>query len=151
MLVTVLCAEAAATSSSRAPSAAAPLRDLAAAHAARYGGGAVRVEADRVLVVFDGRRAIRCACAVAADARAMKLDVRAGLHTGECEMVGGVPRGVVVDIGSRVAALAKSGEVLVTRTVVDLVAGSGMTFKDRGMYSLARTHKGWRVYAARVE
>ena len=66
-------------------------------------------------------------------------------------MVAGIPRGGVVDIGSRVAALAKSGEVLVTRTVVDLVAGSGLKFRDRGMYSLAKTHKGWRVYAARVD
>jgi class 3 adenylate cyclase len=77
------------------------------------------------------------------------MAVRLGLHAGECDMVAGVPHGVVVDIGSGVAALARPGEVLVTRTVVDLVAGSGLRFADRGMHVLAKGHKGWRVYAVR--
>ena len=103
----------------------------------------------RVFVVFDGpARAIRCGCAIGADTKGLKLDVRLGLHTGECDMVAGVPHGGVVEIGSRVAALAKCGEVLVTRTVVDLVAGSGLSFSDRGMHSLGKGREGWRVYAA---
>ena len=107
------------------------------------------VDDGRVFVVFDGpARAIRCGCAIGAEARRSKLDVCLGLHTGECDLVAGVPHGVVVDIGSRVAALAQTGEVLVTRTVVDLVAGSGLRFTDRGMHSLGKGHKGWRVYAA---
>ncbi|HXI32276.1 MAG TPA: hypothetical protein VNG89_27745, partial [Vicinamibacterales bacterium] len=63
--------------------------------------------------------------------------------------VGGVPHGVVVDIGTRIAQLAKNGEVLVTRTVVDLVAGSGLEFRSRGTHSLATIHKTWSVYAVR--
>jgi class 3 adenylate cyclase len=77
--------------------------------------------------------------------------VRLGLHTGECDMIAGVPHGVVVDIGSRVTALASPGEVLVTRTVVDLVAGSGLQFTDRGIHVLAKGHKGWRAYAVRED
>ena len=155
VLVTVLCADGAAGSrkaDTRDPSSAVnALRDLVGAHASRFGGGAVRVEGRRVYVVFDGpARAIRCGCAISADARTSKLTVRVGLHTGECDMVAGVPHGGVVDVGRRVAACAKSGEVFVTRTVVDLVAGSGLEFSDRGTRSLSKTHKAWRVYAARV-
>ena len=153
-LVTILCADG-GTGGPTGDQAAAPasvdrLRDLVAAQASRFGGGAVRVEEGRVFVVFDGpARAIRCGCAISADARASKLNVRLGLHTGECEVVGGVPHGVVVDIGTRIAQLAKNGEVLVTRTVVDLVAGSGLEFRSRGTHSLATIHKTWNVYAVR--
>jgi class 3 adenylate cyclase len=110
------------------------------------------VSDDRVFVVFDGpARAIRCGCAIAAEAGRSGTGVRLGLHTGECDLIAGVPHGVVVDIGSRVTALAQSGEVLVTRTVVDLVAGSGLRFTDRGMHVLTKEHKGWRVYAVRED
>jgi pimeloyl-ACP methyl ester carboxylesterase/DNA-binding winged helix-turn-helix (wHTH) protein len=155
VLVTVLCADAAVGSAK----AGAPLRaaldrvcDLTAVHASRFGGGAARVDASHVSVVFDGpARAIQCACAMAADARVKTVGVKLGVHTGECEVIAGVPQGVVVDVGRRVAAIARRGEVLVTRTVVDLVAGSGLKFIDRGTHSLAKTHKSWRVYAARVD
>jgi pimeloyl-ACP methyl ester carboxylesterase/DNA-binding winged helix-turn-helix (wHTH) protein/class 3 adenylate cyclase len=153
-LVTILCADGGVAS--RATDAAGAssvdrLRDLVAAQASRFGGGAVRVEEGRVFVVFDGpARAIRCGCAISAEARASKLNVRLGLHTGECDMIAGVPHGVVVDIGTRVAQLAKSGEVVVTRTVVDLVAGSGLEFRSRGTHSLATIHKTWQLYAVRV-
>ena len=120
--------------------------------ASRFGRNTVRVSDDRVFVVFDGpARAIRCGCAIAAEAGRSGTGVRLGLHTGECDLIAGVPHGVVVDIGSRVTALAKSGEVLVTRTVVDLVAGSGLRFTDRGMHVLTKEHKGWRVYAVRED
>jgi len=126
------------------------LRGLVVEQASLFGRNTVRVSDGRVFVVFDGpARAIRCGCAIGAEARRSRTDVRLGLHTGECDMVAGVPHGVVVDIGSGVAALARPGEVLVTRTVVDLVAGSGLRFADRGMHVLAKGHKGWRVYAVR--
>jgi pimeloyl-ACP methyl ester carboxylesterase len=128
------------------------LRRLVVEQALRFGRSAVHVSDGRVFVVFDGpARAIRCGCAIGAEARRSHVAVRLGLHTGECDMVAGVPRGVVVDIGGGVAALAKPGEVLVTRTVVDLVAGSGLRFADRGMHTLAKGRKGWRVYAVREE
>jgi hypothetical protein len=134
-----------------APSLA-TVRALVADHAARFGGSAVRISDGRVFGVFDGpARAIRCACAIGAEARQSNTSIRLGLHTGECDIVGGTPQGVVVEIGGNVAALAQPGEVLVTRTVVDLVAGSGLRFADRGMHALAKGHKGWRVYAVREE
>jgi pimeloyl-ACP methyl ester carboxylesterase/DNA-binding winged helix-turn-helix (wHTH) protein/class 3 adenylate cyclase len=153
VLVTVLCGEAGHAPRRTDKAATVPeferLRDLVAEHAPRFGGSAVRVEDGRVFAAFDGpARAIRCGCAIGADARRLKAAVRLGLHTGECDMVAGVPRGVVFELGSRVAALAKDGEILVTRTVVDLVAGSGLQFSDRGMHSLAKGHKSWRLYAA---
>jgi pimeloyl-ACP methyl ester carboxylesterase/DNA-binding winged helix-turn-helix (wHTH) protein len=156
VLVTVLCGDVEPdgrrSGKPPAPSAVERLRDLVAEHAPRFGGSAVRIEDGRVYVVFDGpARAIRCACAIGADARRLNAAACLGLHTGECDIVAGVPRGVVIEIGSRVAALAQNGEVLVTRTVVDLVAGSGLQFTDRGAHALAKGHKSWRVYAAREE
>src|SRR5262249_13439851 len=135
-LVTILCADVGTggrPSGDAAPTTVERLRDPVAAQASRLGGGAVRVEEGHVFVVFDGpARAIRCGCAISAEARASQLNVRLGLHTGECDMVAGIPHGVVVDIGMRIAQLAKSGEVLVTRTGVDLVAGSGLEIRPRG-------------------
>jgi len=153
VLVTVLCGEGAGRARAVGGSSTEPmlerLRDLVADHASRFGGKSQRVEDGRVFVVFDGpARAIRCGCAIAADARRLQTEVRLGLHTGECDMVAGVPRGVVFEIGGRVASLASDGEILVTRTVVDLVAGSGLQFSDRGMHMLVKGHKSWRVYAA---
>jgi class 3 adenylate cyclase len=95
-----------------------------------------------------GKQSRQSSGALATEARQSKLDVRVGLHTGECDMVSGVPHGVVVDISCHVAAIAKSADVLVSRTVVDLVAGSGLQFANRGTHSLAKGQKGWRVYAA---
>ena len=154
VLVTLLCVELERrqqrTRKADAMSALERLRTLVVEQASRFDRTAVHVSDGRVFVVFDGpARAIRCGCAIGAEARRSHVAVRLGLHTGECDMVAGVPRGVVVDIGSGVAALAQPGEVLVTRTVVDLVAGSGLRFADRGMHTLAKGRKGWRVYAVR--
>jgi len=153
VLVTLLCVELERRPKARTADTAAAferLRALVADQASRFGRNTVRVSDNRIFVVFDGpARAIRCGCAIAAEAGRSSTGVRLGLHTGECDMIAGVPHGVVVDIGSRVTALAKSGEVLVTRTVVDLVAGSGLRFTDRGMHVLTKGHKGWRVYAVR--
>ena len=153
VLVTMLCVEPEPPPGTRSAAAGFErLRSLVVDQASRFGRNTVRVSDGRVLVVFDGpARAIRCGCAIGAEARRSGIGVRLGLHTGECDMIAGVPHGVVVDIGSRVTALAKPGEVLVTRTVVDLVAGSGLRFADRGNHVLAKGHSGWRVYAVRED
>jgi pimeloyl-ACP methyl ester carboxylesterase len=115
-----------------------------------YGGSAVRMVDSQVVIVFDGpARGIQCAEALAVEAQRTKLPLRIGLHTGECEMIGGTPRGLVVEISGRVARLARRGEVLVTRTVVDLVAGSGLRFSDRGTHRLTPGHDAWTVYSVR--
>jgi class 3 adenylate cyclase len=82
--------------------------------------------------------------------RALGLEVRAGLHTGEVEVAGSDIRGVAVHLGARVAALAGAGEVLVSSTVRDLVAGSGIEFSDRGVHSLKGVPGEWHLYAARA-
>jgi class 3 adenylate cyclase len=97
---------------------------------------------------FDGpARAIRCACAIVDSVRELGLDVRAGLHTGECELVDGKIAGIAVNIGARVAGQAGPGEVLVSSTVKDLVAGSGLGFRDRGSHELKGIPGEWRLYA----
>src|SRR5262249_60322532 len=80
--------------------------------------------------------AVRCACAISDGVRLLGLEVRAGIHTGECEMMGDDIGGIAVHIGARVASVADAGEVLVSSTVRDLVAGSGLRFQDRGTKSL---------------
>ena len=80
------------------------------------------------------------------DVRSLGLEIRAGLHTGECELMGKKPSGIAVPIGARVAAEAQAGEVLVSSTVKDLVAGSEITFEDRGLHELKGVGE-WRLYA----
>src|SRR5439155_11717424 len=92
-------------------------------------------------------RAIRCAVAVAAAVRELGIEVRAGLHTGECEILDGTIGGIAVHIGARVAAEAGAGEVLVSSTVKDLVAGSGLAFEDRGVHALKGVPGEWRLFA----
>jgi class 3 adenylate cyclase len=95
-----------------------------------------------------GRRgAIRCAQAIIAAVGELGLDLRSGLHTGECELHDGKFAGLAVSIGSRVAAEARPGEVLVSSTVKDLVAGSGIEFEDRGEQELKGIPGEWRLYA----
>ncbi|HEX6311887.1 MAG TPA: adenylate/guanylate cyclase domain-containing protein [Acidimicrobiia bacterium] len=114
----------------------------------RYRGTEVKTTGDGFLAAFDGPgRAVRCAQAIAADARRLDVDVRAGLHTGECEMRGDDLAGIAVHIGSRVAALAGPGEVLVTSTVRDLVSGSGIEFADRGRHELKGVPGDWQILA----
>jgi class 3 adenylate cyclase len=103
---------------------------------------------DGFLATFDGpARSLRCACAVRDAVRSLGIEVRAGLHTGEVEMTGGDVAGIAVHIGQRVSALARPGEVLVSRTVVDLVAGSGINFEDRGEHELRGLPGAWRLFA----
>ena len=103
---------------------------------------------DGFFATFDGpARAIRCARAVVDGVHGLGLTVRAGLHTGECEIADGKVAGIAVHTGARVAALAKADEVLVSSTVKDLVAGSGITFTERGPHELKGIPGEWRVFA----
>jgi class 3 adenylate cyclase len=113
----------------------------------RFRGREVKTTGDGFLAAFDGpARAIQCALTVIADARALGIDVRAGLHTGECEVRGGDLAGIAVHVGARVAALAMPGEVVVSRTVHDLVAGSEIEFSDRGEHVLKGVPGTWEVF-----
>ena len=100
---------------------------------ARYRGREIVTAGDSFFAIFDGpARAVRCACAISDSVRALGIEVRAGLHTGECIIMGKELGGISVHIGARVAALANPAEVLVSSTVKDLVAGSGLAFRERG-------------------
>jgi pimeloyl-ACP methyl ester carboxylesterase len=115
----------------------------------RHRGRAIELEGDGVLASFDGpARAIRCARAIAEAVRGLGLEVRSGLHTGEIELAGGSVRGIAVHIGARVAERAGAGEVLVSGTVRDLVAGSGIRFAERGTHVLRGVPGEWRLFAA---
>jgi class 3 adenylate cyclase len=114
----------------------------------RFEGSEVDTAGDGFFATFDGpARAIRCAQAIVGSVRPLGLDVRAGLHTGEVEIADGKVAGVAVNIGARVAARASAGEVLVSGTVKDLVAGSGLEFEDRGAAELKGIPGEWRLYA----
>jgi class 3 adenylate cyclase len=116
---------------------------------AGFRGREVDTAGDGFLATFDGpARAIRCAEAIIEGVQQLGLDVRAGIHTGECERVGEGVRGIAVHIGARVAAQARPGEVLVSSTVKDLVAGSGIRFEDRGERPLKGVPGAWRLFAA---
>ena len=117
---------------------------------ARFRGREIDTAGDGFLAAFDGpARAIRCAEAAVDAARGIGLDIRAGLHTGECEVLGDKLSGIAVHIGSRVAGQAAAGEVLVSQTVRDLVAGSGIVLDDRGAVSLKGVPGDWRLFAVR--
>jgi len=114
----------------------------------RFRGREVKTTGDGILATFDGpARGVRCTCAIAEEIHSLGIDVRAGLHTGECEIMGEDVGGIAVHIGARVASLAGAGEVLVSRTVKDLVAGSGLRFADRGSQTLKGVPGDWQIYA----
>jgi class 3 adenylate cyclase len=115
---------------------------------AHFRGHEVKTTGDGFLATFDGpARGVRCACAIADEIRPLGIEIRAGLHTGECEMMGDDVGGIAVHIGARVAALADASEVLVSSTVKDLVAGSGLRFGDRGSQSLKGVPGEWHIFA----
>ena len=121
---------------------------LVRARLERYQGREVKTLGDGFLATFDGPgRAIRCAADVRDAVRALGLEVRAGLHTGECEVAGDDISGIAVNIGARVGAKAAAGEVLVSQTVKDLVAGSGIGFEDHGEHALKGVPGSWRLYS----
>ena len=116
---------------------------------ARYRGNEIRSLGDGFLATFDGpARAVRCACAISEAVGPLDIQVRCGLHTGEIETAGDGVQGIAVHIASRVSALAEAGEILVSRTVKDLVAGSGLQFKERGKHSLKGLREPMELYAA---
>jgi len=116
----------------------------------RHRGREVKTTGDGFVATFDGpARAIRCAQAIRDAARQAGVEVRAGLHTGECEVRGEDIAGIAVHIAARVASAAGAGEVLVSRTVVDLVAGSGIEFETRGEHALKGVPGEWRLFALR--
>ena len=115
---------------------------------ARYRGRAVKSTGDGVLATFDGpARAIQCARAIHGAVQPLGFEIRAGLHTGECEVIGDDVAGMAVHIGARVGAEAAPGEVLVSGTVKDLVVGSGLEFADRGARELKGVPGEWRLYS----
>lgn len=117
----------------------------------RFRGREIDTAGDGLFATFDGpARAIRCASAVTAGARQLGIEVRAGVHTGECEVIGDKVGGIAVHTGARVAAMGTAGEVLVSHTVKDLVAGSGIRFEDRGAHAL-KGIPGDRLFAALSE
>lgn len=115
---------------------------------ARFRGRKVKHTGDGILATFDGpARAIRCAIALRDAARQLGLETRSGLHTGECEARGEDISGIAVNTAARVMAVADDGEVAVSRTVVDLVAGSGMAFRDLGDHELKGVPGQWQLFA----
>jgi class 3 adenylate cyclase len=115
---------------------------------ARHRGKEVNTTGDGFLVTFDGpARAIRCAIRIREELRQRGLEIRIGLHTGECELLGDDIGGVAVHIGARVEARAMPGEVLVSSTVKDLVVGSGLQFEDRGTHTLKGIPDEWHLFA----
>jgi class 3 adenylate cyclase len=130
-------------------------RDLLASHDAlvrqeleRHRGREIKTVGDGFLATFDGpARAIRCAVAATRAVSQIGLQMRAGLHTGEVEVIGDDVGGMAVHIGARVGASAAAGEVLVSGTVRDLVVGSGIGFHDRGAHTLRGVPGEWRLFA----
>ena len=129
-------------------------RDVLAQHdvrardeVAEFRGEFIHTTGDGLLAAFDGpARAVRCAWAIAEAVRPLGLEIRAGLHTGEVEMTGDEIQGIAVHIGARVAALASESEILVSSTVRDLVAGSGLVFEDAGEHELKGVPDRWHLY-----
>lgn len=115
----------------------------------RARGQEVDTAGDGFFAAFDGpARAVRCAKSIVDGVRELGIEVRSGVHTGECELVDGKISGIAVHMGARVAAHAGASEVLVSSTVKDLVAGSGLEFEDRGVHELKGIPGEWRLYAA---
>jgi len=129
-------------------------RELIEQHHAIVRGSLVRwhgvendTAGDGFYATFDGpARAIRCAQEVGERVRDLGIQIRAGVHTGECELIDGKVGGLAVTIGSRVAATAGPSEVRISQTVKDLVAGSGLTFEDAGEHELKGVPDRWRLY-----
>ncbi len=115
----------------------------------RFRGREIDTAGDGFFATFDGpARAVRCALAIREAVKELGIEIRAGLHTGECEVIGDKVGGIAVHIGARVMAMARPNEVLVTRTVNDLVAGSGLDLVDSGVHTLKGVSGEWRLFSA---
>jgi class 3 adenylate cyclase len=122
--------------------------EIAQREITRFRGLGIKSTGDGVLATFDGpSRGVQCARAMCDSVRELGIELRAGLHTGECELLGDDIGGVAVHIAARVAAQAAAGEVLVSSTVKDLVAGSGIEFEDRGTPPLKGVPGEWRLFS----
>jgi pimeloyl-ACP methyl ester carboxylesterase/DNA-binding winged helix-turn-helix (wHTH) protein len=118
---------------------------------AAFRGRELKTTGDGIMATFDGpARAIRFACSAREKVRRLGLQIRTGLHTGECELIGNDVRGIAVDIAARVTSLADPDEVLLSSTVKDLVAGSNLQFADRGMHTLEAVPGEWHLFKARA-
>jgi class 3 adenylate cyclase len=118
----------------------------------RCGGREVDTAGDGFFATFDGpARAVRCAAAIGQGLRPLNLEIRAGVHAGEVELTADDVRGIAVHIGARVAALAGGSEILVSSTVKELVAGSGLVFEDAGEHELKGVPDRWHLYRVRSE
>ena len=155
VLLTVLFTDIVASTERAAELGDTRWRELLAAHddllvreVKRQGGRVVDTTGDGVFATFDGpARAVRCARTAAETVRQLGVEIRAGVHTGECELIGDDVGGIAVHIGARVVALAGPREVLVSSTVKDLVVGSGLRFEDRGIHELKGVPDDWRLFA----
>ena len=158
VLTTVLFTDIVDSTSRAAEMGDQPWRELLQAHhaavraqVARYGGKEVRSTGDGVFATFEGpARAIACAHRTIAAVAELGLDIRAGIHTGEVELVGGRIEGIAVHIGARIAAEARPCELLVSSIVRDLAAGSSIEFEDRGVRKLKGVPGDWQLFAARL-
>jgi class 3 adenylate cyclase len=156
VLATVLFTDMVGSTESLATLGDAAWRDLVERHhaqvralLARFRGREIDTAGDGFFASFDGpARAIRCAQAIVESVRSLGLEVRSGLHTGECEVIDGKVGGMAVNIGARVASAAQPSEVLVTQTVKDLVVGSGLEFEDRGEHELKGVAGHWHLHRA---
>jgi pimeloyl-ACP methyl ester carboxylesterase/DNA-binding CsgD family transcriptional regulator len=154
VLVTVLFTDIVASTERATEQGDRRWRELLEAHYAlvrqelvRFRGREVNTTGDGFLATFDGpARAIRCACAISTGVQRLGLQIRAGVHTGECQLVEDQVGGIAVHTGARISALAGAGEVLVSSTVKDLVAGSGIQFQDRGTHVLKGVRDEWRLF-----
>lgn len=157
LLATVLFADIAGSTEKAAAMGDAAWRDYltafhrtAAQRLERFRGKLLDTAGDGVFAAFDGpARAVRCALALAHEAKAMGVEVRVGVHIGEVERMMGKLGGVAVHIGARIMALARPGEVLVSGALKDIVAGSGLAFEDRGAHALKGVPGEWRLFRAR--
>jgi class 3 adenylate cyclase len=114
----------------------------------RFRGREIDTAGDGFFATFDGpARAVKCALSIRDAVRTIGLEIRAGLHTGECEIMGSNIGGIAVHIGARVAARAGEGEVFVSSTVKDLVAGSGIAFTDKGVHELKGVPEEWHIFS----
>ncbi|MBL8552607.1 MAG: adenylate/guanylate cyclase domain-containing protein [Hyphomonadaceae bacterium] len=121
---------------------------IVASELRRFQGAKINTTGDGVLAAFDSPgRGIRAAMAIQQALSPYDLTIRAGVHTGECELRAGVPSGIALNIGARVADLANAGEILASRTVKDLMVGADMCFEDRGEHALKGVPGEWRIYA----
>jgi DNA-binding SARP family transcriptional activator/pimeloyl-ACP methyl ester carboxylesterase len=156
VLVTLLCTDIVGSTRRATELGDRAWRDLVETHyaalrgqLARFRGREIDSAGDGILAVFDGpARAVRCALAMARAVTSLGLELRAGVHTGEVELAGAAVRGIAVHVASRVVDEAGPGEVLVSQTVKDLVAGSGLEFADRGSRTLDGVPGEWRLHAA---